>query len=133
MENRVTSKFVVDGSHLLEVDARQSLESLLLSAMGANSSSKAHGRVVKITVTLETTSDKPWPVCDSLGYYKDSTCGTLNPPGVPCTETHYHRPNWSPFTNDDTPQTCHDCETLGVEPSRNPDADGYYNHSNKGA
>jgi hypothetical protein len=91
------------------------------------------GRVVEITITAKTTTDKPWVRCQALEYYGDAKCSTLNAPNTQCAQQHYHKPAWEVVKNgdpsdDDVVKVCTTCQRLGIEPSRGPERDPVYNH-----
>lgn len=125
MESRIIGRFVSNGGRLEEVDSRQLLNDLIAHALG----SPASGRLIKLTVTAETLTDKPWAACAQLGSYGENACGELLAPGTSCTNEHYHRPAWA---DDGTDRVCTACVALNLTPTKEeqPPSRYTYNHRN---
>lgn len=124
MDNRISGKFVVSGTHLFEVDTKANLEDLITGSLGHVKS----GQVLEVVVTVKTsTTDRPWTTCQELGYYSDSKCEELVAPSTVCRAAHFHRPNW---LGDGPDAQCATCLEWGVTPSRRQDESPSYNHRN---
>jgi len=125
MDNRISGKFVISGSHLFEVETRANLEDLMTGSLGGRTKP---GQVFEVVVTFKTsTTDRAWATCQELGYYSDSKCEELVAPSTTCTATHYHRPNW---LGDGPDAACATCLQLSITPSRRQDEASHYNHRN---